>query len=294
MADERDEWPDTTAVRVALWRAMHVQADPPPHVIEDEIGLRLAAPGEGWRHRPDMDPRATAGFRAAVVARARFVEDLVAEQAGRGVTQYVILGAGLDTFAQRRPELAARLRVFEIDRPGTLAWKRRRLTELGYGVPDGLRLVPVDFEAGGDWWEELAAAGFDPGLPAVVACTGVTMYLTEEATAATLRRLAGLAPGSTLALTFLLPAGLLDEADRPALEATKPQARAAGTPFISFYTPREMLALARAAGFEDTRHVPGTALADRYFAGRSDGLRPSSGEDFLVASVSSDDARERS
>ncbi|MEV7865574.1 class I SAM-dependent methyltransferase [Streptomyces sp. NPDC088124] len=293
VADESDEWPDTTAVRVALWRAMHVQADPPPHVVEDEIGLRLAAPGEGWRHRPDMDPRATAGFRAAVVARARFVEDLVAEQAGRGVTQYVILGAGLDTFAQRRAELAARLRVFEIDRPGTLAWKRRRLTELGYGIPDRLRLVPVDFEAGGDWWEELAAAGFDPRLPAVVACTGVTMYLTKEAMAATLRRLGGLAPGSTLALTFLLPAGLVDDADRPALEATKPRARAAGTPFISFYTPREMLALARAAGFEDTRHVPGTALADRYFAGRSDGLRPSSGEDFLVAAVSSDDGRER-
>src|SRR5882672_10286107 len=87
--------PDSTAVRVALWRAMHVQVDPPPHVLEDEIGLRLAAPAEGWRRRGDMDPRGTSRFRAGIVARARFAEDLVVEQAGRGVCQYVILGAGL-------------------------------------------------------------------------------------------------------------------------------------------------------------------------------------------------------
>ncbi|WP_406136546.1 class I SAM-dependent methyltransferase [Streptomyces sp. NBC_01089] len=285
MADEQTGAPDSTAVRTALWRAMHVQVDPPPHVVEDEVGLRLVDPGAEWRRRPDMDPHATSGFRAAIVARARFIEDLVVEQAGHGVTQYVVLGAGLDTFAQRRPEVASRLRVFEIDQPGTQAWKRRRLIDLGYGIPDWLRLVPVDFEAGGDWWQQLSDAGFDPRRPAVVVCTGVTMYLTKDATAETLRRLAGLAPGSTLAMTFMLPTELIDDADRPALEATKPQAQAAGTPFISFYTPHEMLALARDAGFENVRHVPGTALAERYFAGRADGLRPSSGEDLLVATV---------
>ncbi|MFE7783036.1 MULTISPECIES: class I SAM-dependent methyltransferase [Streptomyces] len=285
MADEQSEVPDGTAVRVALWRAMHVQVDSPPHVIEDEIGLQLAAPEEGWRRRPDMDPRGTSPFRAAIVARARFIEDLVVEQAGHGVAQYVVLGAGLDTFAQRRPDIAARLRVFEIDQPATQAWKRQRLIELGYGIPDWLRLVPVDFEAGGDWWEQLSDAGFDPGRPAVVVCAGVTMYLTKDANAATLRRLAGLSPGSTLAMTFMLPTDLVDDADRPALEATKPQAQAAGTPFISFYTPQEMLALARDAGFEDAHHVPGAALAVRYFAERPDGLRPSSGEDLLVATT---------
>ncbi|WP_331760504.1 class I SAM-dependent methyltransferase (plasmid) [Streptomyces sp. NBC_01471] len=285
MADEQNEVPDSTAVRTALWRAMHVQVDPPPHVFEDEIGLQLAAPGDEWQQRPDMDPRATSGFRAAIVARARFIEDLVAEQTGRGITQYVVLGAGLDTFTQRRPELADRLRVFEIDQPATQTWKRRRLIELGYGIPDWLRLVPVDFEAGGDWWEQLSAAGFDPGRPAVVACTGVTMYLTKDATAATLRRLAGLAPGSTFAMTFMLPVELIDDADRPALEATKPQAQASGTPFISFYTPQEMLTLAGDAGFKEARHVSGTVLANRYFADRTGGLRPSSGEDLLVATT---------
>lgn len=151
MTDQRDLTPDSTAVRVALWRALHVEVDAPPHVLEDLVGLRLAAPDAGWRERPDMNPEFTKAFRASIVARARFIEDLAAEQAGRGVGQYVILGAGLDTFAQRRPEIAARLSVFEVDRPGPQAWKRRRRVELGYGVPDWLRLVPVDFEAGDAW-----------------------------------------------------------------------------------------------------------------------------------------------
>ena len=283
--NEQTGAPDSTAVRVALWRALHLLVNPPPHVLEDEISLQLAAPHDGWRDRPDMDPRGTSGFRAAIVARARFIEDLVAGQAGRGVAQYVILGAGLDTFAQRRPEVAARLRVFEVDQPGPQAWKRQRLTELGYGVPDWLRLVPVDFEAGGDWWEQVTAAGFDPGQPAVVVSTGVTMYLSKEATAATLRQLAGLARGSTLAMTFLLPPELLGDADRSGLQTAARGARASGTPFLSFYTPADMLALAREAGFDNAQHVPGTLLAERYFADRADGLRPSSGEDLLVATT---------
>jgi methyltransferase (TIGR00027 family) len=184
--------PDSTAVRVALWRALHVEADAPPPVFDDVIGLKLAAPDENWRSRPDMDVQWTKIFRAAIVARARFIEDLMIEQAGRGVSQYVILGAGLDTFAQRRPEIAARLTVFEIDRPGPQMWKHERLAELGFGVPDRLRLVPVDFEAGDSWSQKLKAAGFDTSQPAVVASTGVSMYLTKAANAATLREVAGI------------------------------------------------------------------------------------------------------
>jgi methyltransferase (TIGR00027 family) len=285
MAAEAFEEPESTAVRVALWRALHIEVDASPHILEDDVGVRLVDPDDGWRDRPDMHPQGTSGFRAAIVARARFIEDLVVEEASHGVAQYVVLGAGLDTFAQRRPDVATGLRVFEIDQPGPQAWKRRRLVELGYGVPDWLRLVPVDFETSADWWAQLQAGGFDAGEPAVVVSTGVAMYLSKEATAATLRQMAGLAAGSTFAMSFMLPPDLLDEADRAGLEAAARGARASGTPFLSFYRPEEMLALAREAGFEDVQHVSGAVLAERYFAGRTDGLRPSGGEDLLVAST---------
>ncbi|HVW67384.1 MAG TPA: class I SAM-dependent methyltransferase [Steroidobacteraceae bacterium] len=276
--------PDSTAVRVALWRALHAQIDPPPHILEDEVGLRLVAPDADWRGRPDMDPDFTRPFRASIVARARFIEDLISEQAERGISQYVILGAGLDTFAQRRPEMGARLKVFEIDRPGPQAWKRQRLNELGFGIPGWLRFVPVDFEVGDAWWERLTSAGFDTGRPAVVASTGVSMYLSKDAVASTLRQVAALAPGSVLAMTFLLPIELADPAVRPALERAEKGARASGTPFISFFTPAQMLALARQSGFKEARHVSATALTERYFADRADGLAlPRGGEELLVA-----------
>jgi methyltransferase (TIGR00027 family) len=275
--------PDSTAVRVALWRAMHVQVDTPPHVLDDVVGLDLAAPGDDWRSRPDMDPEWTKGFRAAIVARARFIEDLVAEQAASGVTQYVLLGAGLDTFAQRRADLAGRMRVFELDQPGPQAWKRQRLIDLGYDVPEWLRFVPVDFEANDVWYARLIEAGFDAAEPAVVASTGVSMYLTKEAIRQVLDRVACFPSGSTLVMTFMLPPDLLDAADRAGLQAAADGARRSGTPFISFYTPDEILAAASDAGFPTVRHVSGTSLGERYFAERTDGLTPSSGEDLLIA-----------
>jgi methyltransferase (TIGR00027 family) len=282
---EATEAPDNTAVRVALWRALHVEIDAPPHVFEDEIGLQLAAPDVDWRERGDMHPSGTSRFRASIVARARFVEDLVVDQVGRGLEQYVILGAGLDTFAQRRPVIASRIRVFEIDQPVTQAWKHRRLVELGFGIPEWLRLVPVDFGADESWWERIATAGFDATRPALVASAGVTMYLTREANAATLRQVAALAPGSTFVTTFLLPPELLDDEDRAGLEAAQRGARASGTPFVSFFAPEEMLALARESGFADARHVSAADLNARYFTGRTDGLRTSRGEELLVATT---------
>ena len=283
--DEHAMAPDDTAVRVALWRALHVEVDSPPHVLEDEVGLQLAAPDDAWRSRPDMSPF-TRPFRASIVARARFIEDLVAEQAARGVGQYVILGAGLDTFAQRRPELASHLLLFEIDRAGPQAWKRQRLVDAGLGIPPFLRFVPVDFEAGDPWWERLAASGFDSRRPAVVACTGVSMYLTRDAIAATLRQVAAAAKGSTLVMSFMLPIELADPEVRPGIERAAEGARANGTPFVSFFMPTEMLTMARDAGFTEVQHVSAAALAERYFADRTDGLRPpNNSEELLVATT---------
>lgn len=285
MLDERISQADGTAVRVALWRAMHAEIDPPPHVLDDRIGLRLADPDVGWQRRPDMDPQATSRVRATVVARARFVEDLIVALAGLGAGQHVLLGAGLDTFAQRQPRIAVDLRVFEVDQPGPQAWKRRRLGELGYGPPAWLRLVPIDFETGQSWWEGLVAAGFDAERPAVVAANGLSMYLTCSANADLLRQAAALAPGSTLVMTFQLPLELVDTDERLSRQATERAARTAGTPFVSFFAPSELVALALDAGFRDARHVSAGDLATRYFAGRADGLRPSSAEHLLVATT---------
>jgi methyltransferase (TIGR00027 family) len=268
-----------------MWRALHVEIDALPHVLEDEVGLQLVAPPADWRERPDMDPQFTAAFRAAIVARARFVEDLVADLADRGVRQYVLLGAGIDTFAQRRPDVASKLNVFEVDQPAPQAWKRHRLVQVGFGVPEWLHLVPVDFEAGASLWHELVAAGFDTGQPAIVASAGVTQYITREATAATLRETAELAPGSTLITTFILPVELVDPQDQEGWQMSVSGARASGTPFISFYSPEEMLELVRSSGFREARYVSHAEIVERYFAGRTDGLRPSTGEPLIVATV---------
>ncbi|MBO9647216.1 MAG: class I SAM-dependent methyltransferase [Variovorax sp.] len=284
MNPQDDSSPDSTAARVALWRALHVEVDAPPHVLEDTVGLRLLAPGSEWRERGDMDPGFTRPFRASIVARARFIEDLVAEQAGHGLTQYVILGAGLDTFAQRRPEIASRLHVFEVDPPAPQAWKRQRLDELGFGMPEWLRFVPIDFEARACWLDGLRKAGFDESKPAIVVSTGVSMYLSKEANAATLRQVAALAAGSMFAMTFLLPLDMAEPDVRPGLEMAGKGARASGTPFISFFKPQEMVLMARDAGFGDARHVSAADLTERYFKDRPDGLRPPvNAEELLLA-----------
>ncbi|MEV6392994.1 class I SAM-dependent methyltransferase [Nocardia xishanensis] len=282
MPNELTIAPDNTAIRVALWRALHTQIDAAPHVFDDEIGLRIAQPEEGWQHRPDMDPQTTSPMRAGMVSRARFVEDLLVEQIARGVDQYVLLGAGLDTFAQRRPELLARLTVFEVDQPGPQAWKRQRLIELGLDLPDQLRLVPVDFEVD-SWWERLIAAGFDPSRPAVVASTGVSMYLTREANTATLRQISTLAPGSTLAMTFMLPFDLVGSGEQQMRRFAEQGARASGTPFISFFRPDEIVSLAEESGFARAEHISSEELTRRYFADRADGLRPAESEQILLA-----------
>lgn len=278
--------PDSTAIRTALWRALHLQVDSVPHIIHDDIGLQLAAPEEGWRDRPDMHPEWTKPFRASIIARARFIEDLAAEKASEGIDQYVILGAGLDTFAQRRPELLAKLTLFEVDQPGPQAWKRQRLTELGLSIPNNLKLVPVDFEARDSWLDQLKAAGFEAGRPSVVASTGVSMYLTREAILATMRQVSELAPGSTFAMSFIHPVESAGPEIRKGMEMAIKGAQASGTPFISFFHPQDIVALALEAGFAKAWHVPAADLAERYFAGRTDGLRPpDNAEDLLVATT---------
>ena len=274
--------PDNTAVRTALWRALHMQMDAKPYVLEDKIGLKLIDPPDDWQQRPDM--KFTKRLRASIVARARFIEDLIIEQSKHGISQYVILGAGLDTFAQRRPDIASKLQIYEIDQPDTLTWKQQRLIELGFGDPEYLHFVPVNFETS-SWWEQLLKAGFNANKPAVVACTGVSLYLTKDAITSTLNQIATLASGSKLAMTFYLPTELLDEEDKPMQEIAEKGARAEATPFVSFFAPNEILALAREAGFKEAKTISTKDMEQYYFTNRTDNLLPATGEVFLLATT---------
>ena len=272
--------PDNTALRTALWRALHVFEDESPHVIEDTVGYDLIKPGEDWRERPDM--KYTRRLRASIVARARLVEDLAKEEIAKGVKQYVLLGAGLDSFAQRNTEVANQVDIYEIDEPDTLEWKKEKLIENGYSIPANLHFVPVDFETS-SWWHELINSGFETERKAFVSCTGVTLYLTRDAIEETLQQMTSLAKGSKIAIAFYLPLEDLDEEDKPLLEMSIKGAAASGTPFRSFYRPEEIKNLAENLGYKEIGTVSTKEMRERYFKNRADNLVPASGEFFLIA-----------
>lgn len=282
--------PDSTAVRVALWRAVHMLRDAPPFVLEDALGLDLIQPAEGWLDQPDMADRFSKNWRASIVGRARLVEDLVISELGEGIRQYVLLGAGLDTFGLRQPLAEQGLRIYEVDEPVTQEWKRQRLDELQLDPPSNLHYAPVDFESGQSWVEALEHAGFDPSSPAVVASMGVTQYIGRDATRSTMRLVAGLAVRTLFVSTFIVPVDLIDPAELKVRKTTEEGASATGHPWIGVYSPQEFITLAMEAGLEPS-HVTARDLTERYFSDRTDGLRPASSEDILVARVP--DARSR-
>lgn len=282
MHDKQTVAPEHTAVRVALWRALHTLIDPKPHIITDEIGLKLVG-DENWRNRPDMEPEFSKPMRASIVGRARFIEDLVLEQVKQGVAQYVILGAGLDTFAQRNPKVSSQIQIFEVDEPGPQKWKQNRLAELEMKIPKGLHFVPVDFEAGQSWWDELIKCGFDAKKPAIIVSTGVSMYLTHDANMGTLRQIAKLSSGSTFAMTFMLSLDLLEEKEKSIMEFVMKKAKESGTPFLSLFSPQEIQSLAEKAGFKQTKYISAKNIYDNYFNNRTDDLNAGNAEAFLLA-----------
>jgi methyltransferase (TIGR00027 family) len=272
--------PDNTALRTALWRALHVQIDDKPHVIEDEVGFNLIKPEEGWQERPDM--KFTKSLRASIVARARFIEDLAKEQISKGVAQYVLLGAGLDSFAQRNAAICSHIDIYEIDQTDTLAWKKEKLIENGYRISNNLHFVPTDFETT-SWLDQLISYGFDINQTAFVSCTGVTLYLTEEAIIDTLKKMTSLALNSTIAISFYLPLELLEGEDKVLMEISIMGAAASGTPFVSFFAPEEIIKLAESVGLKNVKTISTRDMTDMYFQNRADNLVPANGEFFLVA-----------
>lgn len=276
--------PDHTAVRTALWRALHLKLDEQPFVFEDSLGEKLVNE-ENWTARQDMHPNFSKPMRASIVGRARFVEDLLEEKIEQGISQYVLLGAGLDTFALRRTDLLKKIKVFEIDKLETQEWKRLRLAELKYSIPEELTFVPVDFERGELWTEKLKACGFNPMRPTMVVSTGVSMYLSHEAILSLLNEVAHFADKSLLAMTFLLDPKLLQDKERNMMEFVMKKAEESGTPFKSLFVPSDLIEMAQKIGFRNVKYVSANMLFQKYFSSRSDGLNAGEAEAFLITEV---------
>ena len=262
-----------TALRVAIRRAAHQVMDD-PLILEDPIALPLLGSGfardlERAMHKVARD------FRAFMAARSRYVEDRVAEAVTSGLTQYVILGAGLDMFAYRNPFPS--LRVFEVDFPATQDWKRGLLREAGIAVPDGLTFVPLDFEHK-TLAQGLAAAGFDDTSPAFFGALGIVPYLTLEAFRATLSTVAQLPAGTALCFDYAFSPETLSPERRAVFDGLSPRVATADEPFRIFFSPRELERELTDAGFQRVVQVGAKELNEFYFRDREDGLRLSSSD----------------
>ena len=187
------------------------------------------------------------------------MEELVDEHVARGVDQVVLLGAGLDTLALRRVDLRDRVEVFEVDEPSTQRWKQQRIDQLFGSPPANVRFVPVDFESGASWRGALVDVGFATDRPSLVLSTGVTQYITEQALAATLTEAASLPVGSTVVLTFIIPAESTASIDRELRAVTEQRAAERGAPWISCYDPDDVMGMVRAASFSTVDHVSPTS-----------------------------------
>jgi methyltransferase (TIGR00027 family) len=277
--------PSRTAMMVATIRGLHRLEAAPPWVFDDFLALVLVGPA--WR---DFRAELLAALSepllwpcsATTLARARWTEDRLA--AGP-FDQYVLLGAGLDSFAWRRPDvLAAGLRVFEVDHPASQAWKLRRVDELGLPSSDRHVFVPVDFEDE-TFAVGLDRAGFDWSAPALFSWLGVIPYLTVEAIEATLRTIAKGAPGSEIALSYLVDPSLMEDVGRALLDRFGGLAASVGEPFQTLLTTKEAEALVRRCGLEVVDHPTCADIDARYFTGRPDDLAAVTFEQFLAASV---------
>ncbi|VWD22025.1 MerR family transcriptional regulator [Burkholderia lata] len=263
--------PKPSALMVATQRAAHQLLDR-PLVLDDPVALTVLGAAEAQALRDNLDKfrqPMTVGMRSTVVVRSRLADDVWVDAIERGIRQYVVLGAGLDTSAYRRPDAPGR--VFEVDLPATQAWKQARLREAGIAVPPSLQFVPVDFERVG-LAEGLARAGFDADAPALFSWLGVTMYLDEAAVVETLRFIAGCAKGSAVLLEYVIPLPSLPPIVRIAVEQMMARFAERGEPWKSFFEPAELTGRLAALGFSHSNTWTPDELNQRYLANRSDGL----------------------
>jgi methyltransferase (TIGR00027 family) len=264
-----------TAALTAMLRAAHQLVDDEPRIVDDPIAVRLLddATRESVAARPaELFSPALMVPRAAVLLRSRYTEDLLAAAVAEGVDQFVILGAGLDTFAFRQPAFARRLQIYEVDHPATQAWKRERLAAAQVATPANLRWAPIDFEqqtlAAG-----LRAVAFDASRPAFFSWLGVTQYLTLQAIDATLEVVAALSRPSTIVLSFMLPDDDLPGEEAAAARSVADEAAEKGEPWLTRIAPQDLSTRLSRLGFRSVTHLRPAEATARYFAGRCDGLR---------------------
>jgi len=266
--------PSRTAQGAALLRAAH-QLLETPLVFDDPLALRILGPQRRRLLESDLDRYREPGsraLRAFIVVRSRFAEDELARSVSQGTRQYLVLGAGLDTFAYRNPH-GESLRVFEVDHPTTQDWKRRRLQDQGIDVPRSLSFVAVDFEKD-SLADRLRSSGFRRDTPVFISWLGVTVYLTREAVMQTLGFVAReCAPGSRIVFDFAVPDGLLGEAERNRRDELSGRVAKLGEPWISYFDPQALAGDLLAVGFTGAVSLAASALNERYFVGRADGFR---------------------
>jgi methyltransferase (TIGR00027 family) len=291
--------PSATALISAMWRAVHLIWDQPPKIFKDTLALQLSGceseaalkaqidqlEAEAARStNPDFVLTGRRSVTAAVVTRSRYLEDEVDQAVRRGVSQYVILGAGLDSFAYRRSELAKVLHVFEVDHPATQAWKRGRLRAAGVELPANLSLVPVDFEKE-SLINNLRMSGYRTDAIGLFSWLGVTMYLSSDAIFGTLRAVAALAPGTEIIFEYTVPKDLVDEETQKFLAVSMTAAQARGEPQQSFFEPAKLAEQVLKIGFAEVSDFGPDEAEARYFKDRTDGLRPLASNHYMRARV---------
>ncbi len=281
----KENRPSATAQRVAMRRAAHQLLDD-PKVFDDPVALRIIGKESALQadpHRFEATPLSSY-LRVFVAARSRYAEDELALGVGRGVRQYVILGAGLDTFAYRNPYPEGVLRVFEVDYPSTQTWKRARLEEIGIELPDDLRFAPVDFETQ-TLEEGLRSAGYDPGKCTFFSWLGVTEYLTTQVVMATLRSIASAPVGSAVFFDYMISPSLLTPAQRSGFDALSQRVASAGELWKTFFDPALLTKELRAMGFRYVENKGPEEINASYFKNRKDGLRVGSLSHIMKAQV---------
>jgi methyltransferase (TIGR00027 family) len=272
----RDSRPSRTAHRVAIRRAAHQLVDDPV-VFRDPLAVAIIgaeAAAELQAKIASEKDRLARALRAFMAVRSRYAEDHLEAAVARGVRQYVVLGAGLDTFAYRNRHAENGLRVFEVDHPATQAWKRDLLGAAEIALPSEMTFVPVNFERQ-ILGEELQTAGFRNDQPAFFSWLGVTIYLTHEAFTSTMQFIRSMPATSGIAFDYSVTRASLSFLERLALDALTLRVGAAGEPFRLFFDPPDLTREMEAMGFRHLEDLGRAEINARYFAGRADGLQVS-------------------